>query len=79
MYIAQPETFMETQFLKVVFGKLFGMTVHITSVVTMEFCSKLYLVNCVWNHCAYHISCEDGILFKVVFDKLCLESLCISH
>ena len=38
MYIAQPETFMETQFIKVVFGKLFGITVHITLVVTKEFC-----------------------------------------
>ena len=73
MYIAQPETFLETQFIKVVFGKFFGITVHITSVVTMEFCSKLYLVNCVWNHCAYHISCDEGILWPE--EKRCYNAL----
>ena len=37
---------------------------HITLVVTKEFCSKLYLVNCVRNHYAYHISCDEGILWS---------------
>ena len=37
---------------------------HITVVVTKEFYSKLlYLVNCVWNHYAYHISCDEGIFW----------------